>query len=117
MATFSTLSAGIRESPTGRGFSAIRQDKDYAIILPHFHSSITTLNKVFLHYDVKGQPYPVEDFREEMPGLGISLDAEGLGSYQISHAWILTLRNIAAKRTPGCESNFASMGTVPSYRS
>lgn len=84
MATFSPFSAGNKESAPGRGFSGHRQEEDYVVILPHLPSGITTLNYVFLHCDVKGRPYHVEDFREEMRTLDVLLDVEDLDSYQMS---------------------------------
>lgn len=50
-----------------------------------------------LHCDLKGRPYRIEDFRQELRRIAVLSDIASLGAYQMNHVWLATLRTPEAK--------------------
>lgn len=73
-------------------------EQDYQIILPTLPTGRIVLNTVFLHADVKGRPYRVEDFRDALAQHGALPEVISLGAYQINHVWAVTFKNADATR-------------------
>lgn len=71
--------AAITAQP-GRGDKAFSAELDYSVHLPPLPTGPTVLNSVFLHADVKGRPYRVEDFRDALTRAGLLADMVPLGS-------------------------------------
>ncbi|XP_037505382.1 uncharacterized protein LOC119381681 [Rhipicephalus sanguineus] len=73
-------------------------NQEYEVILPPLPTGRIVLNTVFLHADVRGRPYRVEDIRDALEYLGMLPDVEALGAYQMNHVWAVTLKNNEAKK-------------------
>ncbi|KAH6933356.1 hypothetical protein HPB50_014386 [Hyalomma asiaticum] len=69
------------------------EDTGYQIILPPLPKGRVAQNTVFLHGDVKGRPYRVEDFRDALGPTGLLPEVVALGAYQINHVWAVTMCN------------------------
>lgn len=52
---------------------------------------------LFLHCDVTGRPYRLEDFRDPLQELGVLKDVTGIGPFQMTHVWLIKLRTPEAK--------------------
>ncbi|KAM7310908.1 uncharacterized protein ISCGN_007816 [Ixodes scapularis] len=78
----------------GRGISSA---DDYKILLPCLPSEAATVNSVFLHCDVTGRPYRIEDFREELQRLQILGDVGSFGAYQMNHVWLVTFHSASTR--------------------
>ncbi|XP_040071063.1 uncharacterized protein LOC120843703 [Ixodes scapularis] len=78
----------------GRGSSAA---DNYRIILPPLPSGIVTTNSLFLHCDVTGRPYRIDDFREELQRLQVLGDVASFGAYQMNHVWMVAFQSTTAK--------------------
>ncbi|XP_040079103.1 uncharacterized protein LOC115330832 [Ixodes scapularis] len=78
----------------GRGISSA---DDYKILLPSLPSEAATVNSVFLHCDVTGRPYRIEDFREELQRLQILGDVASFGAYQMNHVWLVTFHSASTR--------------------
>lgn len=52
---------------------------------------------LFLHCDVTGRPYRIEDFRTPFQQLGVLSDINGIGPFQMNHVWLIKLRTPAAR--------------------
>lgn len=75
-----------------------KENQDFQIILPTLPTGRIVLNTVFLHADVKGRPYRVEDFRDALAQLGALPEVISLGAYQINHVWAVTFRSAEATK-------------------
>ncbi|KAH7965285.1 hypothetical protein HPB49_005910 [Dermacentor silvarum] len=62
--------------------------------------------RVFLHCDVGGRPYRIEDFRSPFEELGVIKAVSGIGPYQMSRVWMLKLR------TPEAKNRLVSSGGI-----
>lgn len=82
----------------GRGDKAFTAELDYSVHLPPLPTGRTVLNSVFLHADVKGRPYRVEDFRDALSHVGLLADVVSLGSYQMNHVWLVTFKSNESKK-------------------
>ncbi|KAG0444543.1 hypothetical protein HPB47_013677 [Ixodes persulcatus] len=71
---------------------------EYQIILPPLPTGPTVLNTVFLHADVRGRPYRVEDFRDTLSCLALLPEVLTLGAYQMNNVWAVTFRSPEGKR-------------------
>lgn len=67
--------------------------QEYQVILPHLPSGPSALNTIFLHADVKGRPYKVEDFRDTLVRLELLPEVIALGAYQMNHVWAVTFKD------------------------
>ncbi|XP_075740613.1 uncharacterized protein LOC142786821 [Rhipicephalus microplus] len=74
------------------------QDAGYEIILPPLPKGRVAQNTVFLHGDVRGRPYRVEDFRDALGPTGLLPEVLALGAYQINHVWTVTMNNADATK-------------------
>ncbi|XP_072143535.1 uncharacterized protein [Dermacentor andersoni] len=52
---------------------------------------------LFLHCDVAGRPYRLEDFRDPLQELGVLKDVTGTGPFQMTHVWLIKLRTPEVK--------------------
>lgn len=66
--------------------------------MPTLPTGRIVLNTLFLHADVKGRPYRVEDFRDALAQHGVLPEVISLGAYQINHVWAVTFMNADANR-------------------
>ncbi|KAM7282260.1 uncharacterized protein ISCGN_002410 [Ixodes scapularis] len=82
----------------GSNHSGESTNDDYKIVLPQMPTGITSETSVLLHCDLKGRPYRIQDFRQEMARCGVLGDIAALGAYQMNHVWMATLRTAEAKR-------------------
>ncbi|KAM7311827.1 uncharacterized protein ISCGN_008734 [Ixodes scapularis] len=82
----------------GRGDKAFSAELEYSVHLPPLPTGPTVLNSVFLHADVKGRPYRVEDFRDALTRAGLLADVVSLGSYQMNHVWLTTFKSNESKK-------------------
>ncbi|KAM7297209.1 uncharacterized protein ISCGN_022362 [Ixodes scapularis] len=99
--TYSThdqLYKGRPAALAGRGKRAEDNTQDYNVILPPLPTGSVVLNTVFLHADVKGRPYRVEDFRDALIRLALLPEVLALGAYQMNHVWAVTFKNDEGKK-------------------
>ncbi|XP_072144995.1 uncharacterized protein [Dermacentor andersoni] len=83
----------------GRGNrNTVFEDEDYQVILPHLPTGRIVLNTVFLHADVRGRPYKVEDFRDALARLELLPEVVALGAYQMNHVWAVMRKTTEATR-------------------
>lgn len=64
----------------------------YRFLLPAFPSGEGMKLCVVLHCDLAARPYRVEDFRSPLETLGLLKDVTGIGSYQMGHVWLVSVR-------------------------
>lgn len=86
---------------SSRGFLFLDAESvapDYRIVLPPLPRGVSVINTCFLHCDVSGRPYRVEDFRAALETVGVLADTLCLGSYQMNHLWIVTMKTAETKR-------------------
>ncbi|XP_072143779.1 uncharacterized protein [Dermacentor andersoni] len=79
----------------------------YRYVLPTLPSGETMKEYLFLHCDVAGRPYRLEDFRDPLQELGVLKDVTGIGSaltkhirimpLQMTHVWLIKLRTPEVK--------------------
>ncbi|KAM7284689.1 uncharacterized protein ISCGN_001783 [Ixodes scapularis] len=93
----SSSGAAIAAQP-GRGDRYDADTLDYQIILPPLPTGSAVLNTVFLHADVRGHPYCVEDFRDTLAQLVLLPEVLALGAYQMNHVWAATFKSSEGKR-------------------
>ncbi|KAM7312274.1 uncharacterized protein ISCGN_009179 [Ixodes scapularis] len=92
-------SAGpVTTAPVGSGESIIAGDEDYRMILPTLPSGESMKNAVVLHGDIACRPYRIEDFRQPLGEAGVLGEVAKIGSFQMSHVWLLDLKTYAAKQ-------------------
>ncbi|XP_040075839.2 uncharacterized protein LOC115326770 [Ixodes scapularis] len=86
-------------APVGRGtFAASSSADDYKVVLPPIPMDATILNSVLLHCDLRGRPYRIEDFRQELKRCAVLSEIVALGAFQMNHVWLATLRTPEAKK-------------------
>lgn len=93
----SSSGAAIAAQP-GRGDRHDADTSDYQIILPPLPTGSAVLNTVFLHADVRGRPYRVEDIRDTLDQLVLLPEVLALGAYQMNHVWAVTFKSSEGKR-------------------
>lgn len=76
----------------GRDESLSAPPPGYRFLLPAFPSGEGMKRCVVLHCDLAARPYRVEDFRNPFEALGLLKDVTGIGSYQMGHVWLVSLR-------------------------
>ncbi|XP_077486709.1 uncharacterized protein LOC144098011 [Amblyomma americanum] len=81
----------------GRGFSERRPPVGYRIVLPTLPTGDAMKTTVFLHCDIAGRPYRIQDFRQPLETAGVLLYVAGIGPFQMSHVWMLKLKTAKAK--------------------
>lgn len=83
-----------------RGFGVVGDAAgapDYRVLVPSLPTGVVTLNFVVLHRDVTGRPDQVLDFQAPLKSVGVLNDIECMGSFQMNHVWILTMKSLSAK--------------------
>ncbi|KAM7281215.1 uncharacterized protein ISCGN_006078, partial [Ixodes scapularis] len=93
----SSVGAVIAAQP-GRGDRHDASTSDYQIILPPLPTGAAVLNTVFLHADIRGRPYRVEDFRDALGHLELLPGVLALGAFQMNHVWAVTFKSPEGKR-------------------
>lgn len=91
----------VTAAASGRGISATSASgnpDEYKVILPPLPSGYIAMNCVFLHCDVKGRPYRIQDLRDELLRLQVLKDLVSAGPHQMNHVWMLRLASLAAKQ-------------------
>ncbi|KAH6919564.1 hypothetical protein HPB50_029447 [Hyalomma asiaticum] len=83
----------VSAAASGRGVGGCSLPAGYKLLLPTLPSDETMKLCVFLHCDVGGRPYRIEDFRSPLEELGVLKAVSGIGPYQMSHVWMLKLRS------------------------
>ncbi|KAM7308984.1 putative carrier protein PET8 [Ixodes scapularis] len=81
----------------GRVFKKTSEYSDYKVILPRLPQGILVTNSLILHADITGRPYKASDFKEAILSVVDRKDVLSLGPYQMSHVWMVTFGNAAAK--------------------
>ncbi|CAN7980583.1 unnamed protein product [Ixodes pacificus] len=71
---------------------------DYQIILPPLPTGSAVLNTVFLHADIRGRPYRVEDFCDALGHLELLPWVLALGAFQMNQVWAVTFKSPEGKR-------------------
>ncbi|KAH7965863.1 hypothetical protein HPB49_011650 [Dermacentor silvarum] len=92
----SSARAGSAAAP-GRGNRSSVAPPGYRYVLPTLPSGETMKECLFLHCDVTGRPYRLEDFRDPLQELGVLKDVTGIGPFQMTHVWLIKLRTPEAK--------------------
>lgn len=82
---------------SGRGNRSSVAPPGYRYVLPTLPSGETMKECLFLHCDVTGRPYRLEDFRDPLQELGVLKDVTGIGPFQMTHVWLIKLRTPEAK--------------------
>ncbi|KAG0434231.1 hypothetical protein HPB47_019253 [Ixodes persulcatus] len=85
-------------SPEDAPREPLRNSEDYKIILPTLPTGYVATNSVILHCDVKGRPYRIQDFRDELRRLEVLKDLASAGPHQMNHVWMLRLHTLQAKQ-------------------
>ncbi|KAM7301769.1 uncharacterized protein ISCGN_017286 [Ixodes scapularis] len=93
----SSVGAVIAAQP-GRGDRHDASTSDYQILLPPLPTGAAVLNTVFLHADIRGRPYRVEDFRDALGHLELLTGVLALGAFQMNHVWAVTFKSPEGKR-------------------
>ncbi|KAM7290836.1 uncharacterized protein ISCGN_027424 [Ixodes scapularis] len=81
----------------GRGIR-FEEAQDYQFMLPPLPTGYVVLNTVFLHADMKGRPYRVEDFRDALHRHGTLPEVSAMGAYQMNHVWAVTFKSAEGKK-------------------
>lgn len=66
-------------------------------MLPSLPTGYIVTNAVFLHCDVKGRPYRIQHFRDELHRLHVMADLASAGAYQMNHVGMCRFYTLAAK--------------------
>ncbi|KAM7301063.1 uncharacterized protein ISCGN_016625 [Ixodes scapularis] len=82
----------------GRGDSNASASADYKIILPPLPNCLAVLTTAFLHTNVRGRRYRVEDFRDILSHLELFPEVIALGAYQKNHVRLVTFKLLEGKR-------------------
>lgn len=69
----------------------------YRFVLPSLPTHEALKECVFLHCDVDGRPYRIDDFRAPLEEIGLLKAVVGIGPYQMGHVWLLKLRTLEDK--------------------
>ncbi|KAM7307134.1 uncharacterized protein ISCGN_010770 [Ixodes scapularis] len=93
----SSSGAAIAAQP-GRGDRHDADTSHNQIILTPLPTGSAVLNTVFLHADVRGRLYRVEDFRDTLAQLVLLPEVLALGAYQMNHVWAGTFKSSEGKR-------------------
>lgn len=56
-------------------------------MLPSFPNDNASVNSAFLHCDLKGRPYRIQDFRSELERCGVLKEVVAFMSFQRNHLW------------------------------
>lgn len=84
-----------------RGFGVVGDASsvpEYRVLLPTLPTGIAALNSVVLHGDVSARPFRISDFRKPLDDAGVLKGIASLGSFQMNHVWIATMKTVEAKR-------------------
>ncbi|KAM7312513.1 hypothetical protein ISCGN_009418 [Ixodes scapularis] len=92
------VACGALAAQSRRGDRSDSASSEYQIILPPLPTGPTVLNTVFLHTDVRGRPYRVEDFCDTLSLLALLPEVVTLKAYQMNHVWAVTFKSPEGER-------------------
>lgn len=78
--------------------TVLSSDADYRVVLPQLPTGALVLNSVFLHCDMNGTTYRIEDFRSPLDEAGVLKEVKAIGAFQMNHVWFVTLKSAAVKQ-------------------
>ncbi|XP_070389095.1 uncharacterized protein [Dermacentor albipictus] len=93
----SSSARAVSAAASGRGNRSSVAPPGYRYLLPTLPSGETMKECLFLHCDVAGRPYRLEDFRDPLQELGVLKDVTGIGPFQMTHVWLIKLRTPEVK--------------------
>ncbi|XP_050036181.1 uncharacterized protein [Dermacentor andersoni] len=93
----SSSARAVSAAASGRGNRSSVAPPGYRFVLPTLPSGETMKECLFLHCDVAGRPYRLEDFRDPLQELGVLKDVTGIGPFQMTHVWLIKLRTPEVK--------------------
>ncbi|XP_075539115.1 uncharacterized protein LOC142573343 [Dermacentor variabilis] len=93
----SSSARAVSAAASGRGNGSSVAPPGYRYVLPTLPSGETMKECLFLHCDVAGRPYRLEDFRDPLQELGVLKDVTGIGPFQMTHVWLIKLRTPEVK--------------------
>ncbi|XP_072143791.1 uncharacterized protein [Dermacentor andersoni] len=93
----SSSARAVSAAASGRGNRSSVAPPGYRYVLPTLPSGETMKECLFLHCDVAGRPYRLEDFRDPLQELGVLKDVTGIGPFQMTHVWLIKLRTPEVK--------------------
>ncbi|XP_075730735.1 uncharacterized protein LOC119181403 [Rhipicephalus microplus] len=80
-------------SAMGRGAAqASASGNDYRVVLPRLPTGKLVVDSVFLHADLAGRPYRVQDFRDTPRDIIDLKEISSIGQFQMSHVWMVTCK-------------------------
>ncbi|KAM7300190.1 uncharacterized protein ISCGN_020754 [Ixodes scapularis] len=88
----------VSAASSGRGNRTEEGTQEYSVVLPPLPTGSVVLNTVFLHADIKGRPYRVEEFRDALVRLALLPEVIALGAYQMNHVWAETSKSEEGKK-------------------
>ncbi|KAH6922619.1 hypothetical protein HPB50_017298 [Hyalomma asiaticum] len=94
----SASARAVSAAASGRGSRYSIAPPGYQYVLPTLPSGETMKECLFLHCDVAGRPYRLEDFRDPLQELGVLKDVTGIGPFQMTHVWLIKLRTREIKQ-------------------
>ncbi|XP_037280115.2 uncharacterized protein LOC119173376 [Rhipicephalus microplus] len=85
-------------SSMGRGAAqASASGNDYRVVLPRLPTNKLVVDSVFLHADLAGRPYQVQDFRDALRDIIDLKEISSIGQFQMSHVWMVTCKSTLTK--------------------
>ncbi|XP_037515357.1 uncharacterized protein LOC119391778 [Rhipicephalus sanguineus] len=70
---------------------------DYRVVLPRLPTGKLVVDSVFLHADLAGRPYRVQDFRDALRNIIDLKEISSIGQFQMSHVWMVTCKSTISK--------------------
>ncbi|XP_075740523.1 uncharacterized protein LOC119164683 [Rhipicephalus microplus] len=85
-------------SAMGRGAAqASASGNDYRVVLPRLPTGKLVVDSVFLHADLAGRPYRVQDFRDDLRDIIDLKEISSIDKFQMSHVWMVTCKSTLTK--------------------
>ncbi|XP_049269061.1 uncharacterized protein LOC125757522 [Rhipicephalus sanguineus] len=85
-------------SAMGRGVAqASASGNDYRVVLPRLPTGKLVVDSIFLHADLAGRPYRVQDFRDALREIIDLKEISSIGQFQMSHVWMVTCKSTLTK--------------------
>ncbi|XP_049270218.1 uncharacterized protein LOC125757909 [Rhipicephalus sanguineus] len=76
---------------------ASASSNDYRVVLPRLPTGKLVVDSVFLHADLAGRPYRVQDFRDALRNIIDLKEISSIGQFQMSHVWMVTCKSTISK--------------------
>lgn len=88
----------MESSASSRGTAqAAASSNEYRTVLPRLPTGKLVTDSVFLHADLAGRPYRVQDFRDALRNAIDLKEISSIGQFQMSHVWMVTCKSALAK--------------------